>query len=215
MANILNNAQVYQRQLPVHLSKMILSSLNKKSLGSALLVSKYWYNLAREVHKASFLKKIRQDDIMLLKGMSSKTCNPRFASNTDVRVPNLYPGTNELIRKPNESEVNITYKTDCSWSNAFAGFETRNIIMEERNVFCGPFNVLLLKEKRDPHRVVHSNGASLVAYGSFDKKIRFIDIKTTSEKSLVIQGHAGSIKCIYICEKKKIVVTGSFDTSIR
>lgn len=87
--------------------------------------------------------------------------------------------------------------------------------MEERNIFCGPYNVLLLKEKKDPHRVSHFNGQNLVAFGSFDKKIRFIDLKLASEKSTTIQGHAGSIKCIYICEMKKIVVTGSYDTSIR
>jgi F-box/WD-40 domain protein 10 len=199
----------------VHLSKLILSSLNKKSLHSSLVVSKYWYQLVREVHKASFLKKIRHDDIMLLKGISSKACNPRYASNTDVKVPNLYPGSHELMRKSDEAEVEIAFKTECNWANAYAGYHTRNIVMEERNVFCGPYNVLLLKEKRDPHRVIHLNGANLVAYGSFDKKIRFIDIKAASERNIAIQGHAGSIKCIYICEPKNLVVTGSFDTSIR
>ena len=179
------------------------------------MVSKYWLSLIKEVHKASFLKKIRHDDIMLLKGISSKACNPKYASNTDVKVPNLYPGTYDLIRKENEEEVNITFKTECNWTNAYAGFATRNIIMEERNVFCGAYNVLLLKEKRDPHRVIHLNGSNLVVFGSFDKKIRFIDIKSASENKMCIQGHAGSIKCIYICESKKMVITGSFDTSIR
>ncbi len=204
------------RQLPVHLSKLILNSLSKKCLYNSMLVSKYWCNLIKEVHKSSFLKKIKTDDIMLLKGISSKACNPKYASNTDVKVPNLLPGTNELVRRDDEPEVNIMFKTECSWLNAYAGFSTRNIIMEERNLFCGSYNVLLLKEKRDPHRVIHfNNGANLVAFGSFDKKIRFLDIKTASERSSTIKGHAGSIKCIYICELKKIVLTGSFDTSIR
>lgn len=150
-----------------------------------------------------------------MKGTSSKGANPRYANNVDVRVPNVLSGTNELIVNPREKEITTTYKSECNWSNAYAGYSTRNVIMEERNVFCGSYNVLLLKEKRDPHRVVHLNGRSTVAFGSFDKKIRFIDLKTATENRTVIQGHVGSIRCIYIYEKKRIVITGSYDTSIR
>ncbi len=89
------------------------------------------------------------------------------------------------------------------------------MILEERNVFCGSYNVLLLKEKRDSHRVVNLNGKNMVALGSFDKKIRFIDLKTAEDMTMTIQGHAGSIKCICISESRKIVITGSYDTSIR
>lgn len=130
-------------------------------------------------------------------------------------MPNLIPGTYEIIRNPDEKLFKSSYKSEWNWTNAFMGYQTRNVIMEERNVFCGPYNVLLLKEKRDPHRVSHFNGKNVVAFGSFDKKIRFIDLKSASEKNTSIQGHAGSIKCIYVCEAKKIVITGSFDTSIR
>lgn len=133
----------------------------------------------------------------------------------DVKVPNLIPGTNELVRISDEKLFRSAFKSEWNWTTAFQGYETRNVIMEERNVFCGPYNVLLLKEKKDPHRVAHFNGVNLVAFGSFDKKIRFIDLKMACEKPNTIQGHAGSIKCIYICESKKIVVTGSYDTSIR
>ncbi|RNA18151.1 CMT1A duplicated region transcript 1 [Brachionus plicatilis] len=203
------------RLLPVHLSKSILSTLNKKNLYNCLFVCKYWCNLIKEVHKEGFLNKILVDDMMLLKGTSSKGINPRYANNVDVKVPNLIPGTNEVIRLADQKVFRSSYKSEWNWTNALQGYETRNVIMEERNVFCGPYNVLLLKEKKDPHRVSHFNGKNLVAFGSFDKKIRFIDLKLASEKHTTIQGHAGSIKCMYICEAKKIVVTGSYDTSIR
>jgi F-box/WD-40 domain protein 10 len=55
------------RQLPVHLSKLILKSLNKKSLHNCLFVSKYWYNLIREVHKETVLNKGLISDILLLR----------------------------------------------------------------------------------------------------------------------------------------------------
>ncbi len=127
----------------------------------------------------------------------------------------MYPGTNDLILNPNEPEINATLKSECNWTSAYSGYSTRNVIMEERNVFCGAYNVLLLKEKRDPHRIIHFNGKNTIAYGSFDKRVRFIDLKSASERPNVIQGHSGSIKCIYICEAKRIVITGSYDTTIR
>lgn len=130
-------------------------------------------------------------------------------------MPNLVPGTYDIVSNPNEEEVKDVFKSESNWHSAYSGFSTRNVIMEERNVFCGPYNVLLLKEKRDPHRAIHFNGKSTIAFGSFDKKIRFIDLKSATEKKMVIQGHAGSIKSIYICETKGIVITGSYDTSIR
>lgn len=125
-------------------------------------------------------------------------------------------GTNDLVLKPDEAQVNATFKSECSWSNAYAGYSTRNVIMEERNVLCGQYNVLVMKEKHDIQRVCHLNGPTTIAFSSsFDQKLRFIDIRTAIERPLTIQGHAGSIRCVYIYEKKRVVITGSYDTSIR
>lgn len=201
--------------MPVYVSKRILNSLNKKSLYNCLFVCKYWSNLIKEVHREGFLHKILLDDMMLLKGTSSKGSNPKYANNVDVKVPNLYPGSNKCKLNEYEDEVFTEFKNEYSWENAYKGYSTRNVIMEERNLFCGAYNVLLLKEKRDPHRVIHFNGSNTIAFGSFDKKLRFIDLKSAIEKNNTIQGHAGSIKCVYICEPKRVVITGSYDTSIR
>ena len=193
MFNVLNN-----------LSKSILSALDTKSLFSCLLVCKYWSNLIKEVHKESNLHKILQDDMMLLKGTSSKGSNPYYANNVDVRVPNLYPGTYECKRNE-EKEINVQFKNECNWSNAYASYSTRNIIVEERNCYCGSYNVLLLKEKSDDNRVVHLNGQN-VAYASMDKKVNFIDLKTSIERVSTIQGHSGTIKVSYILKTERISI---------
>jgi F-box/WD-40 domain protein 10 len=127
----------------------------------------------------------------------------------------VYPGSYDCILNRQQSEPKDLKKLEHNWQTAYIGYSTRNIIMEERNVFCGPYNVLLLKEKRDAHRVIHFDGKSTVAYGSFDKKIRIIDLKSAIERNTSIQGHAGSIKCIYVCESKRMLITGSYDCSIR
>lgn len=57
----------FVRQLPVHLSKYILSLLDRKSLYNCLFVCKYWSNLIREVHKLNFMHKILLDDMMFLR----------------------------------------------------------------------------------------------------------------------------------------------------
>lgn len=58
------------RNLPVHLSKSILSSLDKISLHNCLFVCKYWTSLVKEVNKEAILHKVLQDDMMLLKVIS-------------------------------------------------------------------------------------------------------------------------------------------------
>ena len=66
-------------------------------------------------------------------GTSSKGSNPYFANNVDIRVPNLYPGTYECKKNDFEKEINVEFKNECNWTNAYAGFITRNVILEERN----------------------------------------------------------------------------------
>ena len=36
------------------------------------------------------------------------------------------------------------FKSEVSFETAYSGFETRKIIMEERNVYCGAYNVMVL-----------------------------------------------------------------------
>lgn len=130
-------------------------------------------------------------------------------------MPNLVPNTVKVQLLDGQKPIHQKSKNDFTWSIAYSGISTRFVIMEERNVFCGSYNVLLLKEKRDSHRVAHFSGSNIVALASLDKKIRFVDLKTASDKKLTIQGHAASIRCIYMNEIENYVLTGSYDTSIR
>lgn len=150
-----------------------------------------------------------------IQGTNSKVCNPKYANNVDVKVPNLYPGTFECKRNEAEKEVVLNFKSDCTWENGYASYSVRNVIMEERNVFCGPYNVFILKEKRDCNRVVHLNGKSYVAYSTLSKSVNLYDLKTSSDSDSGIQGHAGTIKSIYVCESLGYIVTGSYDTTLR
>ena len=87
--------------------------------------------------------------------------------------------------------------------------------------------IISIFNRVDPHRVVHTDGGRLIAVGSKDRKVRFIDNITGREHKRmmkgeskddelpVITGHAGSIRCVSIIEEKGIVLSGSYDTSIR
>ena len=49
---------------------------------------------------------------------------------------------------------------------------------------------------------------------SFDRRIRMLDVKSgRCEKT--ISEHVGSVKSVYANEEKGMVLSGSFDTSIR
>ncbi|XP_019901871.2 F-box/WD repeat-containing protein 10 isoform X2 [Esox lucius] len=87
--------------------------------------------------------------------------------------------------------------------------------MEERNVFCGVYNILLLLDREDPSRVVHYDGGQLVAVGSKDRMVRLLDVVALKEVFPVIQGHAGSIRALVLCEERGLVISASYDLSIR
>ena len=50
--------------------------------------------------------------------------------------------------------------------------------------------------------------------GSYDRKVKLTDA-ATARCERTIQGHAGSIRCVYISEERGIVLSGGYDTSIR
>lgn len=54
------------RQLPVHISKCILSYLDKTSLMNALLVSSCWRVLVEEVHRDTYVNQQLWEEVMLM-----------------------------------------------------------------------------------------------------------------------------------------------------
>lgn len=77
------------------------------------------------------------------------------------------------------------------------------------------FEYFLLIFSEDPFRNIHTDGGQLIALGSKDRKVRFIESESGKDKGPVITGHAGSIRCVYLMEKRGMILSGSYDTSIR
>ncbi|ESO89089.1 hypothetical protein LOTGIDRAFT_154169 [Lottia gigantea] len=208
------------RSLPVHLAKYILSFLDRSSLTNALCVSDNWRNLAEEVHQEHYVNQQLIEEVMLMQGAAAQCANPVFANDIDVPVPNLHPGSNSVIYTNNDTVLKTHFRNDVNFDTAYNGVSTRNVILEERNVYCGAYNVMVLKDQYflagvDINRVLHTDGGNLIATGSKDRKVRFLDAVSGKEKGPLITGHAGSIRCVFICEDKGFVLSGSYDTSIR
>uniref|UniRef100_A0A673JVD6 F-box and WD repeat domain containing 10 n=1 Tax=Sinocyclocheilus rhinocerous TaxID=307959 RepID=A0A673JVD6_9TELE len=94
----------------------------------------------------------------------------------------------------------------------YKGFKTKTVQLEERNVYCGVYNISVLE---DPSRVMHYAGGQLLAVGSKDRIIRLLHVPSLKEIPPVIQGHAGSIRAVLVCEERDLVISASYDLSIR
>ncbi|XP_078658550.1 F-box and WD repeat domain containing protein 10B-like [Branchiostoma floridae x Branchiostoma belcheri] len=201
--------------LPVHLSKYILGFLDRISLYNCLAVGKTWRVLADQVQQEEEIQNQLWEEVLFYQGSSARGCNPVYAKRVDVAVPILRDGTlDPLSNSPEAMEV-VTHKDDSSFLTAYAGIVTRSVTMEERNVYCGAYNVMVLADQDDPHRRVHHDGKKLVALGSVDRKVRILDVMSGREHRTPITGHAGSIKCVYISEERGFVLSGSYDTTVR
>ncbi|XP_060063470.1 F-box and WD repeat domain containing protein 10B-like [Ylistrum balloti] len=202
------------RFLPVHIAKYVLGFLDIATLHNALCVSNYWSSLVEEVHKEFRINQDLCEEVMLMQGASAQGANPVYAKDVDVLVPNRHLGTREIITTKDQV-VKAKYKNEVNFETALSGISCRKVIMEERNVYCGSYNVMVLKDVEDSHRVVHTCGGKLIAIGSKDRKVRFIERESGKEQGPVITGHAGSVRCVYLCEDDGYVLSGSYDTSIR
>uniref|UniRef100_A0A8C5RGZ5 Uncharacterized protein n=1 Tax=Laticauda laticaudata TaxID=8630 RepID=A0A8C5RGZ5_LATLA len=98
---------------------------------------------------------------------------------------------------------------------AYHGQETDAVKLEERNVFCSGYNVRILINSLDSNRVIHSTTGRLLAFGSLDRKVRFLDIEKIKNVPPIFSGHAGSIRSLYLHEDRGFLLSGSYDLSIR
>ena len=79
----------------------------------------------------------------MFQGAAAQGANPVYAKDIDVLVPNVDHNTGQVIRT-DDAVIKTTFKSEVSFQTAFSGVSTRKVIMEERNVYCGPYNVLVL-----------------------------------------------------------------------
>ncbi|XP_030063946.1 CMT1A duplicated region transcript 1 protein [Microcaecilia unicolor] len=199
------------RCLPVHLSKYILGLLDKDSLSVCLHVCLHWRYLGEEIQKEKEVQIAVQNEAMILQGTSPKGVSPSYAKIRKITFP-VVSEDGDLI--PNPAEKYRLRKLD-NLEEAYFGLHTDTVLLEERNLYCGSYNVLVLTHQGDPKRVIHYNGGRLVALGSIDRKVRFLDVSLMEDVPPVIHGHAGSVRAVFLCEEKGFVLSGSFDLSIR
>ncbi|VDP69057.1 unnamed protein product [Schistosoma mattheei] len=108
---------------------------------------------------------------------------------------------------------------------AYNKIKIRYALMFERNIYCGPFSIYVLLERQPnqplcKRRVIHvDNRSHWLAHcegRSQQRTIKFIDITMKAHLNRVwLIGHAGSVKTLWLDIKLQILLSGSYDTSIR
>ncbi|NXV86722.1 FBW10 protein, partial [Calonectris borealis] len=199
------------RCLPSHLSMYLLGLLDQKSLNACAAVSRCWASLANEVKRERACQSIVQEKILYLQGLCPRGAVSNYAKTVDVAIP-------QLNEEGDVIEVNWESKTkeeEYNLQAAYHGLQTDTIQLEERNVFCGTYNIRVLTDQSDRSRIIHYSGGNLVAIGSADRKVRLLGMSRMKEVPPLLSGHAGSIKALFLNEKKGFVLSASFDLSIR
>ncbi|KAK2876194.1 hypothetical protein Q8A67_020290 [Cirrhinus molitorella] len=200
------------RSLPVDIAKRILGLLDKVSLYNCRHVSMHWQCLTEEVLTEIEVKKSVEKQAMILQGNSTSKINPVYAKICEVVVP-ISEGDKCFQHGDSFPKHKLLQEQDLD--SVYKGFKTKTIQMEERNVYCGVYNISVLLEREDPSRVMHYAGGQLVAVGSKDRTVRLLHVPSLKEIPPVIQGHAGSIRAVLVCEDRDLIISASYDLSIR
>ncbi|XP_072523464.1 F-box and WD repeat domain containing protein 10B [Salminus brasiliensis] len=199
------------RGLPVDISKRILGLLDKATLQHCKRVSQHWRYLTEEILGEIEVKKMVEKQAMVLQGSSSSGVNPVYASIREVLVP---LGEEENYTHPLKIPPPNKKNVQC-FESVYTGVKTKVVEMEERNVYCGDFNILILLDREDPSRVIHYSGGQMVAVGSKDRMVRLLDVTLFREVPQLMQGHAGSVRAVLVCEERGLIISASYDLSIR
>ncbi|XP_009877376.1 PREDICTED: F-box/WD repeat-containing protein 10-like, partial [Apaloderma vittatum] len=137
-----------------------------------------------------------------------------YAKTVDVTIPQLNE-EGDVVEEQSHKWQGNKKEEGNNLQAAYHGLKTNTILLEERNVFCGSYNIHILMDQSDRSRKVHYSGGNLVAIGSVDHNVRLLDMSRMKEMPLLLSGHAGSVKALFLDEKRGFVLSGSFDLSIR
>ncbi|NXG65805.1 FBW10 protein, partial [Hemiprocne comata] len=208
--------------LPPHLSMYILGLLDQKSLNACAAVSRCWAFLAKEVKRERVCQSMVQENIHYLQGLCPRGAISNYAKTVDVAIPQLNE-EGDVIAEQRHKWGSETKEDNLQ--AAYRDLKTETIQLEERNVFCGSYNIRVLMDQSDRSRVIHYSGGNVVAIGSADRKVRLLRMSGTEEVPLrllgkkevspVLSGHPGSIKALFLHEKKGFVLSAGFDLGIR
>ncbi|XP_062979317.1 F-box and WD repeat domain containing protein 10B [Elgaria multicarinata webbii] len=207
-----NKFKDFIRCLPIHLSKHILNMLDSKSLIKCSYVSPHWKFLVKQIRKDIISKRSLRSEIVFLQGSRLKGIIPNYAKIVKVAIPKINED-GDIV--PFRSKYKQIFKEYEHLHKAYHGQETDIVKLEERNVFCSSYNVRVLVDSIDPSRVIHYSGGNLLAIGSADRKIHFLNVNDLKPLPRILYGHAGSIRALYLNEQKGFILSGSYDLSIR
>ncbi|XP_058531590.1 F-box and WD repeat domain containing protein 10B isoform X3 [Ochotona princeps] len=200
------------RYLPIHLSKRILRMLDKNTLNKCASVSQHWAAMAQQVRMDLVTHTFIQNQITLLQGSFMRGVDPNYANKLSIPVPKMAEdGKRTRVKNP---KLKLRTKNDYNLWTAYQNQETQQIQMEERNVFCGSYNIRILFDTWDQNRVIHYSGGNLVAVSS-NRKIHLLDLVQVKVLPTEFRGHAGSIRSLFLCEEENFLLSGSYDLSIR
>uniref|UniRef100_A0A8C4UK70 F-box domain-containing protein n=1 Tax=Falco tinnunculus TaxID=100819 RepID=A0A8C4UK70_FALTI len=208
-----NQSKDLIRCLPPHLSMYILGLLDQKSLDACAAVSRCWAFLAKEVKREHACQSVIQKKILYLQGLCPRGAVSNYAETVNVTIPQLNK-EGDVIRVKCHKGGSKT-EEEHNLQAAYHDLKTDTIQLEERNVFCGSYNIRVLMDQSDKSRIIHYNGGNLVAIGSADRKVRLLDMSGMKEMPPLLSGHAGSIQALFLHEKKGLVLSASVDLSIR
>ncbi|NXA21920.1 FBW10 protein, partial [Ibidorhyncha struthersii] len=211
------------RCLPLHLSMDILGLLDQKSLSACAAVSRCWAFLAEEVRRERVCQSVVQEKILYLQGLSPRGAVSNYAKMVNVTIPQLnkegdvieVKGHNWRRKTKVFPHFLFHQEEEDNLQAVYHDLQTDTVQLEERNVFCGSYNIRVLTDQPDRSRIIHYSGGNLVAVGSADRKVRLLGMSAMKEVPPLLSGHAGSIKALFLNEKKGFVLSASFDLSIR
>ncbi|PNI11454.1 LOW QUALITY PROTEIN: T0195358 isoform 1 [Pan troglodytes] len=199
------------RYLPIHLAKYILRMLDRHTLNKCASVSQHWAAMAQQVKMDLSAHGFTQNQITFLQGSYTRGIDPNYANKVSIPVPKMVDdGKSMRVKHP---KWKLRTKNEYNLWTAYQNEETQQVLMEERNVFCGTYNVRILSDTWDQNRVIHYSGGDLIAVSS-NRKIHLLDIIQVKAIPVEFRG-AGSVRALFLCEEENFLLSGSYDLSIR
>ncbi|XP_008293454.1 F-box/WD repeat-containing protein 10, partial [Stegastes partitus] len=192
--------------LPFHLSVRILGLLEEDALECCKKVCRYWQHLAQQTMEEIKFRRTLQSQIQAMTKRRSTVVNPTYANFVEVLVP---------MRDGETEDIYSTDQKEKPFAAAYSKTKTKTVQMEERNVYCCAYFTKVLLSKKDPHRVLDYRGGSLMATGSKDHLVHHIYVGSETKTVATMRGHVNSVRAVLLCEDRGLVITGSYDQSIR
>ncbi|NWR94987.1 FBW10 protein, partial [Furnarius figulus] len=210
-----SQSQDFTRCLPLQLSMYILGFLDKNSLKACCDVNKHWAFLAGEVKREHESRMTMQKDFLQLKELCPRKTISNYAKRVSVPTPQLNEEGDVIEEKSTNQKQKSKQTEEVSLHTAYSKLKTDNIELEERNVFCGSYNIRVLIGQSDKRRMIHYSGGNLVAVASANQRVRLLGVPGVKEVPPLLYGRAGSITALHLSEEKGLLLTASFDLSIR